>query len=51
MSNSHLGKRSGARDMTIFVFHVGLHFPNSGYFAVYRVYESIWRHLEVYEDI
>ena len=48
MSNSHLWKRSGARVMTIFVFHIGPHVPNIEYF---EVYERIWRYMRVYEGI
>ena len=46
VSNSHLWKRSGARVMTIFGFHVGPHIPNIEYF---EVYEGIWGYMEVYE--
>ncbi len=34
--NSQFAKRPGARDMTIFGPHVGLHIPNIGYLAAYR---------------
>ena len=47
MPNSGRGGCSGARDMTIFVSHVGRHFPNIGYF---EVYEGIWRLFKVYGD-
>ena len=35
VSNSHLGKWPGARDMIIFGSHVGPQFPNIGYLDVY----------------
>ena len=35
VSNSHFGKRPGARDMTILRCHVGAHIPNIGYLEVY----------------
>ena len=35
VSNSHPWRRPGARVMTIFVSHVGPHFPNVEYFEVY----------------
>ena len=58
VSNSHLWKHSGARVMHICVFQVGPHFPNFGYFQVYRsiwwyseVFRGIWRYLNVYKGI
>ena len=42
VSNSEHGGCLGARVMTIFVFYVGLHFANVGYFEVYAgVYGGI----------
>ena len=36
VSNSHFGKRPGARDMSIFGSHVGPHIPNIGYLEAYE---------------
>ena len=36
VSNSHFGKRSGARDMAIFGSYVGLHILNIRYLVVYE---------------
>ena len=35
VSNSHFGKRLGARDMTIVGSHVGPHITNIGYLETY----------------
>ena len=51
MSNSHFGKRSGARVMTIFGIHVGLHIPNIGYLEVFGGVWDIWRYMKVYGGI
>ena len=48
VSNSHFGKRPGARDMTIFGCHVGPHIPN---FVYREVYGSIRRYVEIYGGI
>ena len=43
VSNSHFGKRSGARVMGIFMFHVSSHIPNIGYSEVHgEEYGGIW---------
>ena len=58
VSNSHFGRRPGARDVNIFGSHVGPHIPNSGYWEAYtgmwryvEVYERIWKYMKVYESI
>ena len=44
VSNSHFGKRSAARVMTIFRSLVGAHIPNIEYFEVYG---GIWTYMNV----
>ena len=46
VSNSDIGKRPRARDMTIFGSHVGSHIPNITYLEAYG---GIWRYMDVYE--
>ena len=48
VSNSHFWKRLGARDVTIFGYHVGSHILNSGYLEAYG---SIWRYMGVFGSI
>ena len=54
VSNSHFGKRPGARDVTVFGYHVGPHIPNIGYlekwegmYRCMRAYGGMWRYLDV----
>ena len=51
VSNSHFWKRPGARDMTIFMSHVGPHIPNNGYLEVYGGIWGLYKYMEVYESI
>ena len=44
VSDSRVGKRLGARDMSIFGFHVGPHISNIEYIEAYEV---IWGYLGV----
>ena len=48
VSNSGLWGCSGGRVRIIFVFYVGLHFPNIGYSGVC---EGIWKYMRVFEGI
>ena len=41
VSNSHFGKRPGARDTTIFESHADPHIPNIGYMEVYQGLQAL----------